>query len=155
MARMATDSAVSRAFAVEDRSSLYQRGRGGSLPGLPIGSAAATRLHLLVGRLAEEVGSQPTIATSQQCQERHAEVGINVTAGPVLDQGEPAVFQEPLAGCGDLVVGSTTGAGLPLAHEPRIQQTLERGYRGTLGKASRLLKLVRSRHPAVDQRQDK
>src|ERR1700722_14494498 len=91
---------------------------------------------------------QPTVPVIPACFAATLRwLATSVTAGTLFYQGEPALFQEPLAGCGDLVVGSTAGAGLPLVHEPRVQQTFKRRYRGTLRKASRLLKLVRSRHP--------
>src|ERR1019366_469337 len=77
------------------------------------------------------------------------------TTGTGFDQWKPSASQEFLPGGGDFVVGSSAGAGLPLAHEPRFQQSLERGNRGALGETSRLLQLIRGRDPAVDQCQDK
>ena len=100
-------SAVSSAFAVADRRSVYQRARGATAS-LASSAAAIDSIFLSRG-LAKEVGSQPTVAASPDRQQRHAKIGIEVAAGTGFDQRQPAVSQESLPGGGDFVVGSTCG----------------------------------------------
>ena len=154
MVRIASDSAVSSASAASDRRSVYQLAKGTTAPGLSVSSEAAINSVFLVCGLAEEVGSQPAITASPDSQQRHSQVGIQIAARTSFDEGQPAVSEEFLPRRAHLIVGAALGPGLPLAHEPRVQQSLERGDRGALGQTSCLLQLVRGRDLAVDQGQD-
>jgi hypothetical protein len=154
MARIASDSAVSRAFAVSDRRSVYHRAKGTAATEPAVSSAAAIDSVFLSAdwrrkSAASRRSPLPHIARSAT---RRSE--SRSPLGPAAIKGSQPSRRSLLPSRAHFVAGPTANAGLPLAHEPRFQQSLERGDRGALGETSCLLQLVRGRDPAVDQSQD-
>ncbi len=102
----------------------------------------------------QEVGGHPSVPAHPERQQCHAQIGIEIPAGPGLDQFTPAALQDPPAFPCDPMFRSAPRARLCLEHQPRVQSSLQDGNRCSRGKASALLQIVRSRDPAFDQRQE-